>query len=115
MLFNASNDNWFGDTIGPYQHLQIARYRAAENRKPLVRSTSTGLSALIDKFGSVIKSIDIDNLEQKVSNSQQIESIIFTRSGHTPFITFGKWPSIFFILILIFGSFFNKMLRNEKD
>ena len=115
LLFNASNDNWFGDTIGPYQHLQIARYRAAENRKPLIRSTSTGVSALINKFGSVVKSIDIDNLEQKVSNSQQIESKIFTRSGHTPFITFGKWPSILFILILIFGSFFNKMLRNEKD
>ena len=95
--------------------MQIARYRAAENRKPLIRSTSTGVSALINKFGSVVKSIDIDNLEQKVSNSQQIESIIFTRSGHTPFITFGKWPSILFILILIFGSFFNKMLRNEKD
>ncbi len=115
LLFNASNDNWFGDTIGPYQHLQIARYRAAENRKPLIRSTSTGVSALINKFGNVVKSIDIDNLEQKVSDSQQIESKIFTRSGHTPFITFGKWPSIFFILILIFGSFFNKMLRNEKD
>ena len=115
LLFNASNDNWFGDTIGPYQHLQISRYRAAENRKPLIRSTSTGVSALIDKFGNVIKSIDIDNLEQKFSNSQQIESNIFTRSGHTPFITFGKWPSIFFILIIIFGSFFNKMLRNEKN
>ena len=73
------------------------------------------MSALIDKFGSVVKRIDLDNSDQSVKNSQLIEANIFSRSGHTPFITFGKWPSIFFILILIFGSFFNKMLRNEKD
>ena len=114
LLFNASNDNWFGNTIGPYQHLQIARYRAAENRKPLVRSTSTGVSALIDKFGNVVKRIDLDNSDQSVKNSQLIEANIFSRSGHTPFITFGKWPSIIFILIVIFCSFFNKILKNEK-
>ena len=114
LLFNASNDNWFGNTIGPYQHLQIARYRAAENRKPLVRSTSTGVSALIDKFGSVVKRIDLDNSDQSVKNSQLIEANIFSRSGHTPFITFCKWPSIIFILIVIFCSFFNRILKNEK-
>ena len=114
LLFNASNDNWFGNTIGPYQHLQIARYRAAENRKPLVRSTSTGVSALIDKFGNVVKKVDLDNSDQSVKNSQLIEANIFSRSGHTPFITFGKWPSIIFILIVIFCSFFNRILKNEK-
>ena len=48
VIFSASNDNWFGTTIGPHQHLQIARYRAAENQKPLLRSTSTGISAAIN-------------------------------------------------------------------
>ena len=94
LLFNASNDNWFGDTIGPYQHLQISRYRAAENRKPLIRSTSTGVSALIDKFGNVIKSIDIDNLEQRFSNSQQIESNIFTRTVSYTHLTLPTTPYV---------------------
>ena len=38
ILFNASNDNWFGTGLGPHQHLQIARFRAAEHQKYLVRS-----------------------------------------------------------------------------
>ena len=53
LLFNASNDNWFGKTIGPYQHLQIARFRAAENQKYLIRSTSTGMSAFINDLSLI--------------------------------------------------------------
>ena len=111
ILFNASNDNWFGNTIGPHQHLQIARYRAAENRKPLIRSTSTGISALVDKFGNIIESIDLDNEKNILLNSKEIESIVFSRSGHTPFVKIGKWPSIFFILFIIFIAFLIRMLR----
>ena len=111
ILFNASNDNWFGNTIGPHQHLQIARYRAAENRKPLIRSTSTGMSALVDKFGKIIESIDLDNEKKILLNSKEIESIIFSRSGHTPFVKIGKWPSIFFILFNTFIAFLIKILR----
>ena len=110
-MFNASNDNWFGNTIGPHQHLQIARYRAAENRKPLIRSTSTGISALVDKFGNIIESIDLDNEKNILLNSKEIESIIFSRSGHTPFVKIGKWPSIFFILFIMFIAFLIRMLR----
>ena len=54
LLLNASNDNWFGQSIGPYQHLQIARFRAAEHQKYLVRVTSTGISALIGPDGKII-------------------------------------------------------------
>ena len=111
ILFNASNDNWFGNTIGPHQHLQIARYRAAENRKPLIRSTSTGISALVDKFGNIIESIDLDNEKNILLNSKEIESIVFSRSGHTPFVKIGKWPSIFFILFIMFIAFLIRMLR----
>jgi apolipoprotein N-acyltransferase len=50
-IVNISNDAWFGATSGPWQHLNIASYRAIEEGLPMVRSTPTGVSAVIDAFG----------------------------------------------------------------
>ena len=55
-IFNPSNDAWFG-SWGPPQHLAQARLRAAEEGLPVVRSTPTGISALIDARGQVVKKI----------------------------------------------------------
>jgi apolipoprotein N-acyltransferase len=51
---NVSNDAWFGPTSGPWQHLNIASYRAIEEGIPMVRSTPTGVSAVIDAYGRTI-------------------------------------------------------------
>src|SRR5690606_24693495 len=48
------NDAWFGRTSGPLQHLNLASYRAIETGLPVVRSTPTGVSALIDPWGRVV-------------------------------------------------------------
>ena len=53
VLFNISNDSWFGRTQARYQHLQIVRMRAAENRRWIVRATNNGVSAVIDPAGRV--------------------------------------------------------------
>lgn len=53
LLINASNDAWFGDSSAPHQHLQIARMRALETARYLVRSTNTGVSAIIDNKGNI--------------------------------------------------------------
>ncbi len=53
-IVNISNDAWFGRTSGPIQHLNLASYRAIETGLPLVRSTPTGVSAMIDPWGRVI-------------------------------------------------------------
>jgi hypothetical protein len=50
-IVNVSNDAWFGRTSGPWQHLNLASYRAIETGLPMVRSTPTGISALIDAYG----------------------------------------------------------------
>lgn len=58
-LINITNDAWFGKTSGPYQHFSISRFRAIENRVPLVRAANTGISGFISLTGEVSKKLDI--------------------------------------------------------
>jgi apolipoprotein N-acyltransferase len=59
-IVNVTNDAWFGDTPGPYQHFQQARVRAVEYGLPLIRSANTGISALVDAHGRLISGIDLN-------------------------------------------------------
>jgi apolipoprotein N-acyltransferase len=58
-VVNLTNDAWFGETFGPYQHFEQARMRAVETGLPLVRSANTGISGMIDPYGRVIKQLPI--------------------------------------------------------
>jgi apolipoprotein N-acyltransferase len=57
-ILNVTNDGWFGDTPGPYQHFLQARVRAVEQGLPLIRSANTGISAFVDPHGRVLSGID---------------------------------------------------------
>lgn len=59
-ILNISNDAWFGVTSGPLQHLNLASYRAIEEGLPMVRSTPTGVSAVVDAFGRLVPGARID-------------------------------------------------------
>ena len=112
LLFNASNDNWFGKTIGPYQHLQIARFRAAENQKYLIRSTSTGISAFINDKGKIISKT---NIAKKNVPSESLKEKVILKSGQTPFSKMGKNPFIYFLIIIFFVSTILKFRNNVFD
>jgi len=87
LLVNVSNDGWFGDSLAPHQHLEMARLRAKETGRPMLRATNTGISALIDHTGRII------------TRSAQFEEAVVTgevtpRKGATPYVLLGNTPVV---------------------
>ena len=78
LIVTVSNDSWFGATWAPWQHLQMAQMRALENGRPVARATNSGVSALIDYQGNIVK-----QLPQFVQS--ELEGFLELRSGRTPF------------------------------
>jgi apolipoprotein N-acyltransferase len=87
LLITISNDSWFGDSIGPLQHLQMAQMRALENGRYLIRGTNNGVSAIINHRGQIVAAT-----EQFVETSLSGE--VETMLGNTPFGSFGSVPII---------------------
>jgi apolipoprotein N-acyltransferase len=59
LILNLTNDGWYGDSSAPYQHLAIARWRAIENRRFLLRAANSGVSAIIEPTGRIQTSTGI--------------------------------------------------------
>ena len=59
-----TNDAWFGYSSGPFQHFTITRFRAIENKIPIVRVANTGITAYIDEYGRIIKKTKLN--EEKI-------------------------------------------------
>ena len=92
-IFNPSNDAWFG-TIGPPQHLAQARLRAIEEGLPVVRATPTGISAVIDANGRIVKSLPL-------GTSGRIDTVVPQAKAPTLFARFGNILPLGFAGLLI--------------
>ncbi len=98
LLVNVSNDAWFGDSVAPHQHLQIARLRSLETGRWMLRATNTGISALIDPAGRVVQ------------RSPQFETYVLSgqvvgHEGSTPYAMLGNRAIVLLtILMLLAGA-----------
>ncbi len=92
-IFNPSNDAWFG-TIGPPQHLAQARLRAIEEGLPVIRSTPTGISAIIDADGRILKSLPL-------GSDGRIDAFLPRAKAPTFFARFGNVIPLAFAGLLI--------------
>lgn len=73
IIINVTNDAWYGDSAGPHQHLVQSRFRAIENNQIVIRSANTGISAIIDRYGRIKKSLYIQ--KKGLIHSMVYESI----------------------------------------
>jgi apolipoprotein N-acyltransferase len=92
-ILNISNDAWFGRASGPWQHLNMARYRAIEEGLPIVRSTPTGVSAVIDSSGRLTGPV------LGLGTVGVIDQPLPAARPPTPYVRFGDGP--FLVLLLI--------------
>jgi apolipoprotein N-acyltransferase len=93
-LLTISNDAWFGHSIGPLQHQQMAQMRALENGRPMIRSTGNGVTALIDEHGKV--TTRLPQFEAAV-----LLGAIQPMTGQTPYMHFGTAPALIFCGLLL--------------
>ena len=105
IIINVSNDAWFGDSIAPHQHLQIARMRALEAGRDVVRATNNGVSAFIGADGGLIESGPQFEFLQMTHD-------VVPRSGSTPYQVHGNWPVIGLALAVL--SWFGWRSRSRK-
>jgi apolipoprotein N-acyltransferase len=96
-ILTLSNDAWFGKSIGPLQHMEIARMRALELGKPVIRATNNGLTAVTDYLGHI--TAQVPQFETAVLRAE-----ITSTTGETPYRQVGTWPLyIWVVLSLIVG------------
>ncbi|MCY4095011.1 MAG: apolipoprotein N-acyltransferase [Gammaproteobacteria bacterium] len=85
LIVVLSEDSWLGDTTGPWQHLQIARMRALELNRPLVRATNDGVTAIVDANGAVLDQLERYREDVLVGSvALQERSTLFARFGLVP-------------------------------
>ncbi len=94
LLMTISNDTWFGESIGPHQHMQIAQARARENGRWMLRGTNNGVTAIVDHEGVVQ-----DQLPQFEAGVLRGE--VSVMQGRTPFSYVGHWPVLALLIMAL--------------
>lgn len=110
ILLTVSNDAWFGDSHGPHQHMEIARMRALEFGRPLLRSTNNGVTAITDHLGNITH--QLPQFEESV-----LKADIKLVSGRTPYSLYGSYPiwavALLIAVILMVVSALKGVKRNK--
>ena len=109
LMINVSNDTWFGNSIGPYHHLSIARVRSIENNRYTIRATNDGISAIISNKGTIVTLLNKGKAGILEGNVKLIKkSTFYSRNGHLFFIIL----SFIIVLIPFLKIIWKKALRS---
>jgi apolipoprotein N-acyltransferase len=100
LLVNMTNDAWFGDTAEPWQHLALAKFRAVEHRRYLVRSTNSGVSAIIDPVGGIV-----DGTLSSTFKPEAREGVIHWMQGTTVYEVIGDVPWYLVTIGIVVAAF----------
>ena len=106
LMINVSNDTWFGDSIGPYQHLSIARIRSIENNRWTIRATNDGISAIINNKGTIV-----DKLEK--GKSGVLEGEVELINNNTLYNSYGYLFTYYFSFIILLIASFTKIWKKS--
>jgi apolipoprotein N-acyltransferase len=99
LLVNVSNVAWFGDSLAPAQHLQMAQFRAIETGRMHLAATNTGVTAAIDRDGRLLA-----RLPQFAEGRLEISAQGY--SGATPYVRLRDWPILFISLVILASGVF---------
>ncbi|MNF35812.1 Apolipoprotein N-acyltransferase [compost metagenome] len=94
LLLTVSNDAWFGSSIGPLQHLQMAQMRALEAGRWMIRATNNGMTVLIDPFGRITE--QLPQFEQGVLYGE-----VVPMQQLTPYLYWRGWPLLILCALLL--------------
>lgn len=109
-LLTIANNAWFGDSIGPWQYLQMARMRAAELGRPLLCSTNNGITAIIDSKGVILAKLP--QFVSAVLNMCVIPTVGMTLYAKYGCKLFWYFTIITFIVLIILSHKNNKLYEN---
>lgn len=106
-LVNVTNDGWYGDSPGPYQHLAMARMRSIEQGLPLVRAANSGVSAFIDPYGRIITKLALDT--RGTLNARLPAPLTVTL-----YARYGECVAILAAILILAASLLPKTVRKNK-
>lgn len=104
ILLTISNDAWFGASIGPLQHMQMAQMRALETDRYLVRATNTGVTAIVDPHGRITERLP--QFERAIMTGK-----VAARSGATPFMLLGLWGMLALVVAMLTAALLTQRAR----
>lgn len=104
-IINITNDIWFGDYSGPYQHFYLSKIRAAEFNKPLIRVSNNGISGIIDHNGKILSTIKLND-SGSLKHKLELSDYKNYNLNH-------RLLNYIFYLILIFIFIFNFFMKND--
>lgn len=94
VMVNLTNDNWFGATVEPLQHLVLALFRSVEHKRWLVRSTNTGISAFVDATGRIVERSTLMEPAMMVHEVPMME-------GRTTYARLGDWLGWVSVILIV--------------